>query len=194
LLIDSSEQLAKVWETCSSHPDDKVLVSDIKPLVGCVISCFSVCVLVLNVWLPSNVCFVNRYIGNSVCIGEDTLCDETTWISWAIWIWRHWLLIQKERTSGEVRIGNDRGASIFDLINCALCTSELFGVLRLDVATMVLVKVVQLIVNVNWWLNRFIDWQLEWAWFCQIGATLRQVIVLLWNFLDLVTHDVKGNT
>ena len=73
-------------------------------------------------------------------------------------------------------------------------TSELFGILGLDVATMVLVEVVQLVVDVNRWFNCFVDLQRERAGFGCIFSTLRQFIVLHGNLLDLATHDVYDNT
>lgn len=69
------------------------------------------------------------------------------------------LPIQKFRARVEVSVDSNRPASSVEFSNCALQTSELFVILRLDVATMVLVEVVQLVVNVNWRFNCFVNLQ-----------------------------------
>ena len=58
---------------------------------------------------------------------------------------------------------------------------------------MVLVEVVQLVVDVDRWLNCFIDLQRERAGFGCIFSALRKVIVLHGNLLNFATHDVYDN-
>ena len=92
----------------------------------------------------------------------------------------------------KVRVRNDRGAGGIDISDGAVFAHELLGILRLDVAAMVLVEVIKLVIDVNWRFHVFGDYQGEFTG-SRIGAAVIVVFCEL-DLLNLVAHHIEDNT
>lgn len=89
---------------------------------------------------------------------------------------------------------NDWRAVILDIVNCADLAHELLGVLGLDVPSVILIEVVQLVVDVNRGVDILFDHQGEFAVSSVylVYSTVGIVLSVL-DLLNLVTHNVKND-
>lgn len=151
-------------------------------------------VFVIHVRLPGDVAVVNGdNIAQRVLQGEGvrehTLSDQAAGGRNPGWVARDQLPVPEGGGGLEVRVEDYRGAVILDLVGGADLAHELLGVLGLDVPSVVLIEVVQLVVHVDWSRDLLLDDQRERAR-RGVRATVDVVLSELY-FLDLVTHDVQ---
>ena len=79
-------------------------------------------------------------------------------------------------------------------ISISICALELVEAARLNVSSMVLIEVIQLIVDIDGSLNLCINFDGDSAVLANTFRTIDLIAVELNLLNDLITHNVKGNS
>jgi len=156
---------------CSTEEiKNKILtVCDIKPLLSSWTG--SILVLVLNIRLPGNVAVVDwngRTIRclDAVGVAKHTLGNQTTGPRGSVGISHDWDAgVNIVDASPNIRVPDDWIAGVLHVINSSFLSQQLLCVLGLDVTPVILIKVVELVINVDWSCNFFFNYQIELASF-----------------------------
>ena len=194
-------------------------VFNICPLKGFHLILRQVFEFVFFVRSPSNSLLVKWYfltqIGLSALIEsesiiEKTLGHKTAWEGCGTWV-EKWLFcsscliwLANSSVATNFLICDNWGAVVSDIIYGQVVAQKLFVWSWLHVTTMVLVEVVKLVVDIDWWLDGVLDCDCDLAWVSSIGvrvilgqrfySTIAYCIILLSYTLNVVAHDIESDT
>lgn len=88
---------------------------------------------------------------------EETLGHQTTRDGWAVWIQFFWTLLDGVLLVVPQVLHLNDGIAAAQLLNSLILAVKLLVVTGLNISSMVLVEVVELVVNVNWCLDSVIN-------------------------------------
>jgi hypothetical protein len=126
-----------------------------------------------------------------VCIIEETLSDQAAWNCGLFGIKLGNFVCSKGNVGTKIFVQDDRVA-VLEITLLQVLAIQLRKAARFHIATVVLVEVVQLIVNIDWAWDVLWDSQILSA----LGDTIwkARVIVVFYLVLDdLITHDVQDD-
>ena len=200
ILLNLPVELAEVGQAGSAHPDNEVLICNVLPLLFLLVS-FEILVLVFYIGLPGYA-FLIDWIHSSILfanwgfelIREEALGHETTREGRLLELFiGKWCSINEISLLAffEVRVFRDRIA-FFDFggADVVPIAHELLVRARFNITPMVLIKVVELIVHIDWRRNLLFDFDCNGALFPDF---LANIAVLFGEDLDILAHYVEQN-
>ena len=125
-----------------------------------------------------------------VCVIEEALSDESTRNCRLFGIKLGNLVCSQDNLGTKIFVQDNRVA-VLEITFLQVLPIQLREAARFHVATVVLVEIVQLIVNVDWAWDVLWDSQILSA----LGDTLLARVIVVFNlvFHDLITHDVQDD-
>jgi len=154
-------QFAEIGKTSRAHPHDKVFIRDISPLDFVPISVVKSFKFILAIRLPSNVgliqckCSAVWIIGyfQREIVGEQWLGNQTTGVGRCWLDKRGYTICSFGYVGSQVWVFNDRVAISSEIFDGLFISQKLPVRATAHVSSMILVKIVELVINVQWLFN-----------------------------------------